>query len=42
MLATSFQVWKSLSSDLVRRYDGLAKNLQLISTVQVVETLLLK
>jgi len=32
-LANSFQVWKSISADLVRQYDGLYKNTQLISTV---------
>lgn len=41
-VATCFQVWKSLSSDLVRQYDGLARNVQLIQTTAILENLVLK
>jgi len=34
-VATCFQVWKSISSDLVRQYDGLARNVQLIQTTSI-------
>ena len=41
-VAACFQVWKSISSDLVRQYDGLARNVQLIQTTSILENLVLK
>ena len=41
-VATCFQIWKSISSDLVRQYDGIARNVQLIETTSILANLVLK